>query len=539
MSRLSVFSKIAYSKRDTVFIYMFVSATLLALLSFYTCRIADDLVYAEPYGGYIYRDEPFPGFSPAWDFIKYHWENINGRSGDKLMALFLALPDFVIAIIQFATALLIFVFLSKLSFGRSWSERYGSILVCSLFILLLPWYDTGTLKCMFVNYHIGTAIILIWLWYFINPPKYNIRNLLAITLLSLLAGSWHEQFSLFFIPAIIVSLILKKDKSYLRYVSAFAVIAGLVFTITAPGFWVRLHKEIPDLGITGFNVGDYTGINLIIFLANSCCCTTLLLVYVWLLVRLAVSKRGKDYFTENQWIFLTFTISLILGSLYLNYKLNNAFYRIWWLPTTLSIVCWTYILTKIKLNKVVKYTLIWLVSLSAIVNLSVSLYWQRQIKVEFDEVIEKFKRSEDGVVYIDSRAPFPVSLLTLRKTPPNPYITYFVNNTSCIRKDKKLIKILPTELKDIETLKLQRIEGAPGYYRTPGGHILHSDINIKEPRPSYFSFISSEGQRYDVPALTFPLKAQRDSTLTYIWPHLHMYESIEDIALPLNNVPDF
>ena len=519
---------ILYRKNVWICLYIWMCAVLLALMSYYTCRVADDMGYASSYKEYIYQGGEFPGLGPEIDFFIYHWNNINGRFGDKLLALYLVFPSWLTSLLQLLCSYTMFRFACKLSFGPDWSRKAESVILTSLLVLLLPWYDSGFLMCMFINYQVGLAIALAWVWYFSHPPIHNMPVAIGIALLSFFAGSWHEQFSMLAFPGVCCWQLLRTERSAMSWISFIFFIVGVGFILTCRGWWHRFDSEFGPSHYILKSLPLNGGVSLTFLFAFLC------LVLVCLLRREYIRSYAK-----GEWLLMLFTISLTMGTLYVALHVNDSLYRLWWFATAFSLVAWMVLIKQFCSLLWLKRMAIAILIVSVAVNLYASLIWQIRIKRDFDAVMAEFVVSADGFVYRDVKASYHIPFCTLRKAQRNVFVHYLIPNTVNVHRKGCYLTLLPTELGDLENLELKEIVGAPGFFLTPAGNLLQQAPNVKIPVASTLSYKDSKGKIHDKVALTFPLRACRDSTLVFIWPHTHMFEAENDIVVPLNNRPEY
>lgn len=527
LSKLSVLRAMFADRKTRVYVYVGFCALLLALMSFFTCRVADDIGYACWYREYIYQGGDFPGFGPAKEFFIHHWKHVNGRLGDKLIALYLVLPVWTTAAFQFVCSYTMFVFACRLAYGLNWARRLGSVVLTSLFMLVLPWYDSGFLVCMFLNYQVALMLALVWIWYFINPPRLTLGNVVAMMLLSFCAGSWHEQFSLIALPAVLGWQVLKKDRNLATWILTLSFVSGIAFILTCPGWWVRLENEFSPLHINWMSI-----------LLKGCVSLPFVIVFACVAILCKTKWKGFMRYSNADWFLMLFSIMQTSGTLYVASHVNDVLFRLWWYASAFSLVAWAIVFKPYHFARSFRYVTTVIVTVCVVVNMSTSLYWQILIKRDFDAVMADFVCSPNGVVYKDVEASYMIPLCTLRKPQRNVFMHYLIPNTCYVRPDGKYLSILPTELRMIETLPLRAVHGAPGFWRTPEGHLLQSATHINRPTGSTLAYKDASGEtRYKV-ALSFPIHASRDSSLVFVWTHSHMFEAVDDVMTPLWNRPD-
>lgn len=479
----------------------------------------DDIYYASIYKAYITGDSPFPGLAPWLDFFRHHAETFNGRFGDKLLPLYMCLSPILRAAISALTVFATLLYSCRLVFGHDSMRHTGSVAVGACMILLMPWYDTGLLSCMFINYELGFLVALMWVWYYVSPRRLTKRNTAPLLLLSLLAGSWHEGFSVPLWAGAVIPLLMHKElRTRKAYLLAAGLTAGILFTVTCPGFWVRFDREFG---------------NIIFFKSDLIVGGSLpamgVIAAIFMLWRRYISEK-QSYLSGAEASYLTAYIVLVAVSAAIILTTNSHLFRAWWLADGLSVIILFRACRNLKMSRQVKNAFIVLTAIFALVNLASSVKHQYLIFAEAKQIIAQYLKTPDGLVYHDISAPGNVSLLTLRKVQRDFYTCSYSHPR---HPRASALRVLPKEFRNMSSLRLNAFpqEGGQKFSRSPGGRIiLHGE------RPEGFATLRYKDSRGKSRLMRITCKkipATRDDTITYIETLPYIWEGSPDIAIPI------
>lgn len=500
--------------------YIVLCSVLLGMIMMMYCLVSDDLGYSGTYSDFIFHSKPFPGLKPWFDFFVWHAERVNGRLGDKFIAIYLAMPRWIMALNQSVCAALMFCLASRLAFGKGWRRRRRSVVITSLMVLVLPWYDCGFMACMFLNYQLALVIVMAWVLYFLYPPNATAGSVIGIALLSFCAGAWHEGFSVIVLPAVVFIQILREKRSSVSWVAFVFYLVGIAFILACPGFWRRFNIEYSPQNTSW----------LLLFLKASYA-LPLVLVCAWQALQTFVFGKTNRY-TRDEWMLLGFTVALVCGSIYVSRGVDSTMFRLWWFALAFALIGWAVVFKDFILRPWLNMLVVWTFSALTVAHLSVCIYWQYRLKEEYETVMRAYLVSKDGKVYFDSHAPTQVPAFALRKPQRDIFMNYVVQSTAWIHPHGKILKLLPSELRHIETMSLSFVDGTDSIFRTPLGHIILKTDKVKVMNYGVLRYKNREGKDASSMVMAYNLNAKRDSDLVFLSPYFHTWEDPEDIAFP-------
>jgi len=415
---------------------------MMGVISAMTVISFDDIIFNTIYGRYTYGLEEFPGISKWFDFIVSHYNHTNGRSLDKLMPVYVMLPDWMMGLCQMAVTLLTFIYGGLIAFGRAlFHNNRGCILLCSAFILLLPWYNTGMMQgCMFINYQLTLALALMFAYYFIHPPRQTVISYFLLAMLAFTAGSSHESFAFLILPGLMVIQCFRPSAKPTTWVMTVFFILGCCFILRSPGFWNRVHNEFGTQDIFYKAIVRKGWYDLL-----------LLVVVAVQAIRQFYYKR-RVYYSPQVWQFLLLTCSQIIGMFVLNLFINQCHVRAWWFADGFALVSWCFVLQRCTFSRILKSVCLTAVAIFTLLHLSISVYWQQIVKERFDGLICQYMQSPDGVVYYEGSPAVEISPLCLWKVQSNPFDTYSMGYLNVIHPTWKNFKMMDSSIKADEDM---------------------------------------------------------------------------------------
>lgn len=514
---MSLKGDITHDGKITVGFIVLISL-LTGAMSYFTCIVGDDLFYSGVYSDTIFGGKPFPGFEPWFELFKNHWMYTNGRFGDKFMPLFLVLPHLSLAFIQTICTFIICKYASLLTIGAYWATSRRSILLTSALLILPPWYNTGFLVCILVNYQIALALSLPWTWYYINPPKDNKWTLFALGLLSVLVGMWHEGFSVFALPAVILSQILRKDKTRSTWLMTVGFIVGVIILLSSPGFWARMD--------TSFAPREYIWP---LFIKKSFIELAFIALVLFTVIR-NYRCNLRPILSRAQWIFVSVALTIVFCTIYVNFHVTADNLSVWWFAAVYSIIGCFILLGPVRDNVLLKNVVTGIAGVAVLVHLCLCVYYQYQVKEDYDRIMAQYLSSNTGVVYADAVNKAGPQLLTLRKSQYYLY-DYLLPHAHSVHSSDKPMILLPTEFKTLKPSAIIPIKGSPGFYLTPGGEYIFQNFGRHEPGEAWFCYLDKSGTNCCFKVYAMPIKIDADSD--YVYMRLSRSIDREEVAVPL------
>lgn len=504
-----------------------VFALLCAAIDYFWSPAGDDISYSAMYGGYggyIYRGEDFPGLGQWFDFFLKHAREINGRLGDKFITLYLAVPRWAQALITGLSVWTIMVVTARIAFGKCKPDGSWLMLGAGI-IIVMPWYDSFFLSCMVLNYGIATALAVFWIWQFLNPGPLTLLRGVGLAVLSILVGGWHEGFSVLFLPSLLLLYLFRKDlRSGSNNLMLAGFLAGVAFILSCPGFWDRMGKEY-DMSTHSYTYYILAGAPIMVtFIALLFCA-----------VRQFVLKRSSALnFDRKEWIWYVAVLLNGAATFYVIIKTSETYFRAWWVADLLSLSVLASMYARLSLNKIVRFLLNAGLTVFAVINLCVSLYWQILIYKENEQVLKMFCAAPHKNVYFDVYAPDAASCLTLRKVQRDVFMHHALHLVGDVMtgSPNKLI-VLPREFAGLDTLPLRRVEENDSLLITPKGNFVFENKTLVRSRYAKMDYIDTSGARHSSPVWMTPFVSEGGKAFVYVKPLFHTWESPRVVDKPL------
>lgn len=216
---------------------LWLTACAFAFIFFTMPCIADDLWYMSKIHDFKMGSAPWPGFSPLWETISWHYSNDNARLSNILYVLLMSLPPVVISLISSLVCAWVLFALRKFC-GRSIRGIMGAVVVAALFSIMLPWDDGVFIRNFQLNYVWGLGLSVACVQIFLSPER---KSFFLSVVLGFACGAWHEGFSVPLIVGFIVmaGLRTKKYVSPWNIALVISMLVGVVWLVTAPAFYER------------------------------------------------------------------------------------------------------------------------------------------------------------------------------------------------------------------------------------------------------------------------------------------------------------
>lgn len=202
---------------------------------------SDDLTYMSHVSDYFISGSTDNLWHDWWKGRMWRYNYDNFRLGNTIYTLFLFLPKWIGAVvtgIAFALTLRFILKVGLLGKGGKCNWMYV-VWVCFSITFFLPWNDQLFITCFLFNYIWTSAIFCGLTLWFLTVPKQKISwpKALALFLFGLIAGSWHEGFSLPMLCSI-ASVMLLWPKKFLdaqHLIVSVGVAVGMILIICVPG----------------------------------------------------------------------------------------------------------------------------------------------------------------------------------------------------------------------------------------------------------------------------------------------------------------
>lgn len=214
--------------------------------------LIDDWIYTRSVGMdfqsfWRCKGEPLADFHQALVSIFHHYNNTNGRLGDKLLILSNLLPIWVGKLVVGVAWGVASWALLRVVVGREWAQRplVTALLLWSIF-LLCRWEHGFVSTAVGMNYIVSAALTLPTVMCFLEGAR--IRRLgVGVTVLALFAGMMHEGFSLPLLAAMGWYWLRHRRLSPRQWWTAGWFILGTLVLMVAPGTGVRMGNATWDI----------------------------------------------------------------------------------------------------------------------------------------------------------------------------------------------------------------------------------------------------------------------------------------------------
>lgn len=383
---------------------------VFSLIHYYSPHIGDDMGY-----GYAISEfsEKFNG-NKFFTWIYYcirHWFFSNGRMANYIATFILnGWPQWLIAIINGAMwSMLGFIVLQLTDCFRN--NFIFSFFILGFIWLALPWWDSGLLTDVALNYSYSAVFGLTFIWIFLHKNVDNRLGKIIIIIFALIAGMMHEAMSFPLICGILVFYYLRTTYSSTRKklswhnlnpfkrqaFTAFTI--GCLAVLLSPGIWLRFFRvsnRVPD-----------DPMPLLLLKSDF---LVLLLIAVIIIFKF-YKKDSLNKLINSNWII--FATAAVISAMFS--AVSGIVGRSGWFAQIYSLIALVLMLKTLNF-KVGKYHLILAGSCLSIIILfcyGSVLLWQIKRGKEYVEAIKLYKLSENGVVYLDHTDDREVPFFTL------------------------------------------------------------------------------------------------------------------------------
>lgn len=492
-------------------IFMALCSIILGYMQYLTPWQGDDLGYGFAFKDALEGNGSGIGWRDGWDFVVMHYKKVNGRVGDKLIVWVLTdLPKWLIALLSGLSCMSIFCFGSLAAFGSIRKHPLRACVLTGLLVCCLPWFVGMLMANMVLNYLWGTGLLAVALWLFLRPRKLNVWGGIALFLLSFLASGWHEASGVPVCAGMLLFLILDRSgPRVVRYVIFAGVLAGLIFTLTAPGFWIR--KEVFASGVPiaqqTFAVlrGMVGGINLGLLVFTA---LPLLCFRGWR----AAEKDLELRFLLMACVSLAAAVSIFFCSYYT--------LRTFWYADFVALVA-----VAMLYGDLLSKTARWLRRVSGLafagfVILHLLSACSRQILIsrQYSEILKRFEASADGTVYYDYAGRGYGSWLNLRKAQIYAFLPEYRLDYQLLqlfyRNDWTILSIVPEALRNVDMSLWPRDKSAA----IINGYAVSNDTALERSRSQCICpvYIYEDGKAGACRTIINPFRAADGTRLYYL-----------------------
>lgn len=452
-----------------VLLIILVTAIGSGVIDYYTPMMGDDLKFWRILGQENYN---LPNRQTLW-FFAAHINCCNGRLLDALGPIIInLLPKGMASIVMGCMTGLFFVSVLLCSGISARRDSSAAITLIAVTLAITPWWDYMLIRVCQFNYLWGSTfcLLFIYLFYMNNSNNDSKSKLVGIAVLGILAGSAHEQTGVAMCASFGLWALYHRNYRNLskrqRYMLTGLAI-GTLITFASPGIWNRAGGE--SVKEEFFNLIVYTLPVYTLFLAVILSCL--------------LSKRGRQFLRKcasSEW--LTYTLA---GGVAAMIAIISG------IPGRTGLfseICALVALSKMalvwnpRINKATSAVTAIIGSLFIISHYYIAAQTQHKLYRQYNDVIEAYKSSSDGIVFYDTTGRLDVPWLTLYrvKGAPDADDAFLLD---CLRASYKPNGNIPVILPDGLTNFRQELTDSIVYhnitiYSTSPTHVVETVDNL-------------------------------------------------------------
>ncbi len=388
-----------YCLNRIVLIVLLLLAIGSGLIDYFTPMTGDDLMFWNTLG---LCDYTVPNRRTI-SFVLGHFFGCNGRLFDYMGPIITNLfPRWLSSAIMGAMSGLFFF--SILYAARMPGRRHTalSLAVFAVTLAVMPWWDCTLRVCHF-NYTWAAAFCLLFIGLFFRDTlsKPGWMKICGLLLLGIFAGASHEQAGVSMCAAFgLWCLIWKRYRSlslHRRYL-LYGLAAGTVLAVSSPNLWVRAAQNAP-----GYTPGPLIMTTLPILVV--------LLVMVAAMLFMPSGRRYVRRKITGEWGVLL-ACGVVSGIIAVACETPG---RTGVLAESCSIVVLVMMILDLRLmvSRSVAAAVSCLALTWIVCHYAVTIAEQRKLGQEYGAMLEAYKASPDGIVYLDFTDRYDVSPLTL------------------------------------------------------------------------------------------------------------------------------
>ncbi len=324
-----------------------------------------------------------------FSYIKWggwHWLSINGRAANIVMTVFLSMNKIVLS--AACTLMIALMFSMPLKLAKVERRQTLSVVLIAAMAFVLPWWDSMHIfDCQF-NYIWTSSLATLAVYIILNVGDLTKWQLMALSALCLLSGMMHESATMPLCVGLFAHIYVNKWRpigAQRTLLIAFAI--GSALATFAPGIISRLGSGVP---------ADDTPLWLVL---KSDAVVALLLVFC-ALCSLSSKGRGavgKMIHSPLLIFAIAATVSMCVG------VASGVVGRSGWfaeLYEMIVIVGWL-AMSEIRLPRMGKVAVSTVFALTIVAHYAFVAYWQVGLGKQHERFEELYKRSDDGIVFMD------------------------------------------------------------------------------------------------------------------------------------------
>lgn len=429
-------------------LFLLCCAAFIGILKYLIPWEYDDLCFMMDWSSHMLDGAPGPGWHDMWDFIVDQTLHANGHLGDKFVLIALMwVPRWLFSLLTGLSAGIICWAGCLAAFGSVRRYPWRWAILTAAFILLLPWAQYQLLVNMTLNYTFGSVFALTAFCMMVRGEQRQScpRGFLTVAFLAgLLGGWWHEEFSVAFVPGLLLYILLTRGWRRPVTLAVFAgVSTGLLCVLLSPGFWNRAGEFVHDAGL------NHTRIPTAVKAVN-------VMLIIPLLGFVALFWRGLRRWLGGRLTAMLWMFSVAFGITFWLFWNFIPHMRLFWYYDVLAVAFLGMLAQRLLGERPRPWIapLAWGVMLFICVHIVVTIRWQRIITKEYYDIVTLYRNSPDGVVFYDHHTNGFGPFMTLRKAHIYSFghegRDYGVPQFYGDRDHYKFLSIVPTALRNLD-----------------------------------------------------------------------------------------
>lgn len=479
----------------TTEIYIGVCAVLFMVIYFFVPMQNDDVWFTEAYFPYLRGEAPFR-LSDGFPSLRWHYQYDNTRLPNLTTPITLALfPRWLFNILcgVMVWAMLRFAVLMSTYPGKQKVSGVGSVIVITLYVILLPWNQYMLVGDFSLNY-VWTAAFVTFCMYMIMRPEIFRRAAwpwkALICIVMLLSGAMHEAASsITCIGAVLVILTDMRDRNNTHI----RILLLLLFAIGTA--WVCLSPVTLSKLASGVSAGHYFSIPSLLR------ASTIPILSIATIITVALIPKLRRKVSRSLWSIVAIYVVITGLSALLMFYSGSYGDRVMWFADVFAGTCICTLLNPICRGR--KWW--WLAAPMAvftIVHMSVAIYYQSRLMREYRKVTSIMRDTRANLIVFTPTTPKDMFPLDLRK----PVTTHFHFHYDGILKlyaGGRRVSLIPHKVANTPIESMRRV--AP-HFRVAGEYVVMCDT-ILHPRILYSTIklrFSNGSSTHDLSSVVHP-----------------------------------
>lgn len=466
------------------------------------------------------------GFSTLYEF----WKDIrlydNGRLSNTFSPLSTMFSPWkeLFPVLTGAMAAAMIYLSATFAFGYKKISAFNLILIWVPLIYLLPWRNALFVADYSLNYIWAATITMFFIFLVVRSEKsgWNAITFIAVLLLAIIAGGWHEGFAVATLCGFLIYTVRKSFRfSFQWYVTGFVYATATFLFLYCPGILERSERQ---MGVA--NIGQSFLKFLVDFLP---------VIFLVMTVGVTAMVPSLRKYLKKAWRNVWFVIGsgiVVVGvvlSLLFTHQPRSAFW-----PDLLAIVM-IFILTRpiwvqLNRNRFRSYLLCLALGI-CLLPMVYALNWQSILYKEDKLIHSKMETSDSGTVYHDilTGADFPLVTLKIPNYPA--WVTDFHYHALKEYSGKPYPAVLPVALENFRSYsKGEPLKGNAGAFKAENSVVIQGNP-FGEPKTIGMDVLLKNEDEIPAVGLALPFISSDNMEMTYIVVYGISVDDIEGMSL--------